>query len=234
MNSPVNTKVVRNYQTAEYGKFVELLDSKYPAVSVTRYSYPDTTSAFPENSTVDPLSSVDVYPKYGILTHITNFDDMSVTLSADNVNIGSVAIKDNNTGALADVVTDPDNNLNALRVISQDLESEVDDITIGDRGGINFASIQNGLSALRVYPVVQSGGYTKCETRTSGNPSFIPSQIVIHNNSNDDVNVVITLTSDMTCSIPVGKNSSQNHIMILNLAVSAVTNYNGTTITFFA
>lgn len=234
MNSPINSNVVRNYQTAEYGKFVELLDSKYPAVSVTRYSYPDTSSAFPGNSAAKPLSSIDVYPKYGILTHITNFDDMSVTLSADNVNIGSVAIKDNNTGALADVVTDPDNNLNALRVISQDLESVVDDIAIGDKRGVNFASIQNGFSALRVYPAVQSGGYTKCETRTFGNPTFVPCQIVLHNNSNNDVDVNLTLTSGMSCLIPVGKNTSANHIMTLNLEVSAVNNYNGTTITFFA
>lgn len=149
MNNPINTNVVRNYQTAEYGKFVELLDSKYPAVSVTRNSYPDTTSAFPSNSAAVPLSSVDVYPKYGVLTHITNFDDMTVTLSADDVTIGAVEIKDGNSGARVDVVTDPDNNLNALRVITQDLESTVDDITIGDKFG-NFATIDGPLSSLHV------------------------------------------------------------------------------------
>ena len=149
MNSPINTKVVRNYQTAEYGKFVELLDSKYPAVSVTRYSYPDTTSAFPGNSAAQPLSSTDIYPKYGVLSHITNFDDLSVTLSADNVTIGAVEIRGGNTSALVDVVTDPDNNLNALRVISQDLESAVDDITIGDRTG-NLASVFAPTSSLQV------------------------------------------------------------------------------------
>lgn len=233
MLSNIETNVVRNIKTAESGKFVELKDSRYPPVSVIRYSYPDTSNAFPGNSAAQPLSSLDIYPKYGVLAHITNFEDMTVTLSADDVTIGAVEIKDGNTGARVDVVTDPDNNLNALRVISQDLESEVDDVTIGDRVG-QFASIQNGFSALRVYPVVQSGGYTKCETRTSGNPSFIPSQIVIHNNSNSDVFVDLTLTSGMTCSVPVGKNVSANHIMTLNLAVSAVNNYSGTTITFFA
>jgi hypothetical protein len=76
--------------------------------------------------------------------------------------------------------------------------------------------------------------YTKCETRSSGNPSFIPSQILIHNNSNNDVTVDLTLTSGSTCSIPIGKNSAVNHILKLNLAVSQVNNYNGCTINFFA
>lgn len=165
-------------------------------------------------------------------SYVTNFEDFTVSLSAGDVNIGSVEIKDGNSGLRADVVA-AGSGLNALRVISQDLESSVDDITIGDKQG-NFATIQNSTSALRVYPIVSSGGYTKCESRTSGNPSFISSQIVIHNNSNNDVDVTLTLTSGMSCLIPVGKNSTSNHIMILNLAVSAVNVYNGTAITFFA
>jgi hypothetical protein len=232
MADVINTKVIKNYQTAEYGKFVELLDSRYPSVSVVRLSYPDTSSAFPSNSSAGPLSSVEIYPKYGILSHITNFDDLSITLSANDVTIGAVEIKDGNSGLRADVV-DAGSGLNALRVISQDLESSVDDITIGDRTG-NLVTVQASQSALRVYPVVQSGGYTKCETKTSGNPSFIPDQILIHNNSNNDINVTLTLTSGMSCLVPIGKNSSSYHILTLNLAVSAVNNYNGTTITFFA
>jgi len=144
----INTNVVRNYQTAEYGKFVELKDSKYPAVSVTRFSYPDNTNAFPSNSNAQPVSSVEVYPKYGVLAHITNFDDMSITLSANDVTIGAVELKDGNSGLRADVV-DAGSGLNALRVISQDLESIVDDVTIGDRHG-NLASVDSSLSALQV------------------------------------------------------------------------------------
>ena len=67
---PINSNVIKNYQTAEYGKFVELVnDSNYPPVSVIRWSYPDTTSAFPGNSAASPLSSVEIYPKYAIITH---------------------------------------------------------------------------------------------------------------------------------------------------------------------
>jgi len=81
--------------------------------------------------------------------YITNFDDLSISLSAADINIGTVHISDHTTGLKADVV-----NVGiasgALRVITQDLESTEDDVTIGDRLG-NFASVYAPLSALRVY-----------------------------------------------------------------------------------
>jgi hypothetical protein len=80
-------------------------------------------------------------------SYVTNFDDFSVSLSAGNLNIGSVEIKDGNSGAKADVVADE--GYNALRVLSQDLESSVDDITIGDKDG-NFVSVKQSTSSLNV------------------------------------------------------------------------------------
>lgn len=80
--------------------------------------------------------------------YITNFEDLMITLSAGNVNIGAVEIKDWNSNLRADVISD--GGYNALRVLSQDLESSVDDITIGDRDG-NFATINTSHSALNVY-----------------------------------------------------------------------------------
>ncbi len=80
--------------------------------------------------------------------YITNFEDLMITLSAGNVNIGAVEIKDWNSNLKADVISD--GGYNALRVLSQDLESSVDDITIGDRDG-NFATINTSHSALNVY-----------------------------------------------------------------------------------
>jgi len=80
-------------------------------------------------------------------SYVTNFDDFSVSLSAGNLNIGSVEIKDGNSGAKVDVVAD--DGVNALRVLSQDLESSVDDITIGDKTG-RFATVDATTSALNV------------------------------------------------------------------------------------
>lgn len=106
----------------------------------------------------------------------------------------------------------------------------------------------NPLSSTQVYPKYAvltyntggiggagiGGSFTKCETRTSGNPSFTPVQILIHNDSNSTVDVGLTLVSGMSCTIPVGKNTTANHIVTLNLAVSAINNYAGTEIVFFA
>jgi hypothetical protein len=82
-----NTNVTASYQTVEYNKFVELDHSVFPPISVIRVQYPDQSQAFPQNYNVQPVSSVDVYPKYGVLTHITNPDDISISLSAGQVNV---------------------------------------------------------------------------------------------------------------------------------------------------
>lgn len=168
---------------------------------------------------------------YAQASYVTNFDDFTVTLSAKDVNIGAVEIKDGNSNLRADVASS--NGYNALRVLSQDLESTADDVTIGDRQG-NFSTIQASHSALRVYPVVHSGGFTRCETRTSGYPTFISNQIVIHNSNNSSVYPIFTLTSGNSCRLPIGKSSETNHTLILNLAVSAVNDYAGCEITFFS
>ena len=169
-------------------------------------------------------------------SYITNLSDINISLSSSEVNIGNVHIADHTTGLNADVVNVGIGS-GALRVITQDLESTQDDVTIGDRNG-NFADIYPSLSALKVYvtnPIVNVPySYTLCETKTTGNPSFTPKQILIHNNANSDVNVALTLTSGLTCAIPIGKSSAANHIVSLNLSVSQVDNYNGCTINFFA
>jgi hypothetical protein len=81
--------------------------------------------------------------------YITNFDDLSISLSAADLTIGSVKIQDPDSGLQVDVVP-VGIGTGALRVLSQDLESTEDDVTIGDRNG-NFASVYAPLSALRVY-----------------------------------------------------------------------------------
>ena len=84
---------------------------------------------------------------YAQASYVTNFGDFTVALSSKDVNIGSVSIKDGNSNLMADVATS--GSYNALRVLSQDLESSVDDITIGDKDG-NFASVTGSTSSLNV------------------------------------------------------------------------------------
>ena len=87
------TNINKNYQTAEYGKFVELVDTKYPPISVTRVSYPDNSTAFPLNSSAPALSSVEIYPKYAILAEITNPGSISVTLTSSNVAVNLTTLE---------------------------------------------------------------------------------------------------------------------------------------------
>lgn len=115
----INTNVVRNYQTAEYGKFVELGGTSYPAVSVVRLSYPDTSSAFPSNSAALPLSSVDIYPKYAVLSYIANPEDITLSLSISSLSLSGITI---DTTALEAAVNTINSNTsatnNALRTIN--------------------------------------------------------------------------------------------------------------------
>lgn len=146
----IESNVVRNPQLVEYGKFVEIQnDSRFPPISVTRWDYRDSGYE---------LSSVDVYPKYAVLTY--------------------------------------------------------------NAGGIGGTG--------------PGGAYTKCETRTSGNPSFISSKIFIHNGTNQYADVILTLTSGLSCMISLGRHTEPNHTFTENLAVSGVNDYDGSTITFFA
>lgn len=87
------TNVVSNYQTAEYGKFIQFSpgDTRYPAISVTNLRYLDST-LFPPGCSFPPISSVDVFPKYAVLSYIANPEDIQITLSASNVNIGAVTV----------------------------------------------------------------------------------------------------------------------------------------------
>jgi hypothetical protein len=146
---------------------------------------------------------------YAQASYITNFDDFTVTLSAKDVNVGSVEIKDGNSNLKADVTSS--NGYNALRVLSQDLESSVDDVTIGDRLG-NFASVYEPLSALKVYntnPISSvdvtnivtvkasntfpiSGSVTVLNPVTSINVSNFPTQLSSINILNPVTSVSIT------------------------------------------
>jgi hypothetical protein len=80
-------------------------------------------------------------------SYITNFDDMAVSLTANSVSIGEVEIKDWNSNLKADVITD--GGYNALRVLSQDLDSTIDDVTLGDKNG-NYVSVYQPTSSLNV------------------------------------------------------------------------------------
>ena len=74
--------LITSYQTAEQGKFVPITsNTQYPPVSVIRWSYPDNSSAFPENSAVPPVSSIDVYHKYAVLVQPIGLMEQLTTIT---------------------------------------------------------------------------------------------------------------------------------------------------------
>jgi len=71
-------------------------------------------------------------PLYARASYVTNFSDMAISLSASELSIGAVTIKDNDSSLNADVVAIPGYGA-GLQVLTQDLESDIDDVTIGDK-----------------------------------------------------------------------------------------------------
>jgi len=129
---------ITSYQTAENGKFIEILNNTtYPAISVVRLSYPDTSDAFPENSGLPPVSSVDVYSKYAVLTHLTNPEDIKISLSAENINVSLDELEYlvARSNSLVEVLTASNGNalplslLNALTANTDNIETLLDSLT---------------------------------------------------------------------------------------------------------
>jgi hypothetical protein len=153
----INNNVVKNYQTAEYGKFVEIINSsQFPPVSVVRLSYPDTSSAFPSNSGLKPLSSVDIYPKYAVLSYIANPEDISISLSAGNINV--------NLADLEDIARSINQNVNVTNTtLSATAES-----TLGQSG---FVFLTGGQTALGQFSTIQVLSACKISALSANNTS---------------------------------------------------------------
>tara|TARA_R110000868_G_scaffold55422_1_gene172218 strand:- start:1628 stop:2254 length:627 start_codon:yes stop_codon:yes gene_type:complete len=200
-----------------------------PIITGTPGNPPTYNVGMAETFSWIPVENDASRPLYARANYIVNLSDLSISLSASDINIGGVEIVDGDNHAVRATVVQDLGNGNSIQVLTQDLESTIDDITIGDKGGVNFVTIQPAQSALRVYPA----SFTLCETKTSGAPSFNTGQILISNPNNSLASVILTLTSGLSCKIPVGKQSETNHFILLNLSVSAVNNYSGCEITFF-
>lgn len=139
-NSDVRTQI----QIPESGKFVEIVgDSRFPPISVNR------------THTGDGSIETAEFSKYAVLTHIVNASDINISLSSSNLDIGNVGVIDHTSGTdvFAQIVrteTVGGFEVGAVRVLTQDLESNIDDITIGDKAG-NYAAVNAPLSALRTF-----------------------------------------------------------------------------------
>jgi len=126
--SSSDPRVVTNYQTAEYGKFVEIVNSsEYPPVSVTRWQYP----AQQYNGVIAaPISSVDVYPKYAVLTENINTDsNPSITQHADGIQV------------------DATNRIRTSHLVNTYWSAP----TVGLDTDVKYTEVANGLSAQSIF-----------------------------------------------------------------------------------
>jgi hypothetical protein len=87
---------------------------------------------------------------YAQASYVTNFDDLSISLSAADLNIGAVHISDPDNDQLKANVASVGPGVGALRVLSQDLEADVDTVSLGDINKSNVGVV-SALSSLKVY-----------------------------------------------------------------------------------
>ena len=87
-------------------------------------------------------------PLYAKATYVANFEDFSISLSAAELSISSISLKDGNSGIVADV--EAVGGVNALRVLTQDLEPSVDTISIADVNN-NPVTVTSVTSSLNVH-----------------------------------------------------------------------------------
>lgn len=139
-------------------------------------------------------------PMYAKASYITNFSDLQITLSSSEVNIGSVHISDASSGVTVDVVAIPDYG-NGLQVLTQDLESSIDDITIGDKQG-HYADVDPVLSALNV-KIVNSNAVSISGNVTVSNIVAVSGSLTV-TNPVTSVNAVVTNTVGVSAiNLPV-------------------------------
>lgn len=147
--------IITAYQTAESGKFKQfpLNDTNYPAISVTRVGYYDRSSAFPGNTGTPTYSAVDVYPKYAVLTHLTNASDITVSLSAGDINV--------NLSDVENLVTRTNSLLNTIsaRLHSQLGQSGFIFLTGGPTATGNFTTVQI-VSTARINTITATNSVT--------------------------------------------------------------------------
>ena len=142
-----NSDVRVNQNLPEYGKFVEIKeDSRFPAVSVTRFSSPNVAG-------MAPVSSVDTYSKYAVLTHLVNASDIKLTLSASNVDIGNVGIIDHTSGTdvyaqIVRTATVGGEEVGAVRVITTGTTPVSGTITINNP--VSSFSLVNPVTAVTI------------------------------------------------------------------------------------
>jgi hypothetical protein len=140
-----------------------------------------------------PIENDQNRPMFARANYITNLSDLSISLSAGDLNIGSVEIIDHDTGYKAAVTQ-----AGAVHVLPPDLESTIDDITIGDRDG-SKASVNAATSALRVLVVNSVSAVSLTNQITSVSVTNFPTQLTAVSITNFPIQLTaVSVTNQLT------------------------------------
>jgi hypothetical protein len=121
-----------------------------PIVTGTPGQPPSYNVGMAETFSWVPVENNADRPLFARAGYITNLKDLSISLSASDINIGGVELTDGvNNNIRATIVPLGGSNGNALKVLTQNLKASSDNITIGDIKG-NLATVDPTLSALNV------------------------------------------------------------------------------------
>ena len=137
----INSNVVINQATADYGKYVEIVDDS---------RFPPITSA---NGTYGAGYTNTIYPKYAVLTHLVNASDINITLSSSNVDIGNVGIIDHTSGTdvyaqIVRTATVNGTEVGAVRVITAGTTPISGTVTVGNP--VSSFSLVNPVTAVTI------------------------------------------------------------------------------------
>ncbi len=148
-------------------------------------------------------------PLFARASYITNLKDLSISLSASDINIGGVSITDGQDSTIQATVV-RNNQGNLLRVLTQSLQATGNNIAIGDSSG-NLVSVNSLLSALKVCEVSPITGINinnsiNLSDINNNNVSVVPST------SSLNVNVTnpIIATVDQSVGFPISFANTTN------------------------
>jgi len=201
------SNVVANPQTVEYGKFLEIQgDTRFPAISVVRNTYPDTNTV--------GLTSLSVYPKYAVITYLANPEDIKVSLSAENLNVNLAdveSILNVISPNVADIKTQTDAVESTLTTISNNIGTTNTNVgTINTNVGTintNVADIETLL--IRTNALVNSVSANVADVGT------------INTNVND-IDVLLTRTNTLVNSVSADVRTMDTRVFNIHGHVSTI------------
>jgi len=205
------SNVVANAQTVEHGKFLEIQgDTRFPAISVVRNEYADSSTA--------SVSSVSIYPKYAVITYLANPEDIKVSLSAENINVNLADVENilnvispdvttikNNTDAVESTLTTISNNIGTTNTAVGTINTNVGTInTAVGTTNTNVGTINTNVADIETLLTTTNTNVGTINTAvgtTNTNVGTINTAVGTINTNVADIETLLTRTNTLVNSV---------------------------------